>query len=273
MGVVRVRLGVIGGTGFDWILPLENARPVTVKTRFGEAACVLGEWKGREVVFLWRHGEGHKLPPHLINYRANVLAMRKLGVRAVLATAATGTLRQTLPPGTLLVPDQLLDLTRQRPLTLFEGDGAPVVHIDLTHPFCPNLRQKLLQAAEELGVHALNGGCYVCGEGPRYETAFEVKVLSQLGGDVAGMTAGTEATLFREAEICYAIVAVVTNWGAGLSPQPLSHSEVEKMVAEKLPVIAQLFGRVIANFEFVDCLCHHSLDIYGESAREWLSAS
>ncbi|MFA0748719.1 S-methyl-5'-thioinosine phosphorylase [Fervidibacter sp.] len=267
-----MRIGVIGGSGFSSILPLEGAQSVSVKTRFGEANCILGKLAGREVVFLWRHGEGHKLPPHRINYRANVLAMKALGVKAVLATAATGTLRQTLPPGTLLVPDQLLDLTRQRPLTLFEGDDAPVVHIDLTYPFCPELRRRLVHAAEELNVQIVNGGCYVCGEGPRYETAFEVKVLAQLGGDVAGMTAGTEATLFREAEICYAIVAVVTNWGAGLSPQPLSHSEVEAMMAQKLPLVAKIFERVIAGFDFPDCPCHHSLDTYGDSARAWLQS-
>jgi len=267
-----VRVGVIGGSGFSRILPLEDPQPVSVKTRFGEANCILGKLAGHEVVFLWRHGEGHKLPPHRINYRANVLAMKALGVRAVLATAATGTLRQTLPPGTLLVPDQLLDLTRQRPLTLFEGNDAPVVHIDLTHPFCPELRRRLVHAAWETGIQVVNGGCYVCGEGPRYETAFEVKALAQLGGDVAGMTAGTEATLFREAEICYAIVAVVTNWGAGLSPQPLSHSEVEAMMAQKLPLVAQIFEQVITRFDFPNCPCQHSLDAYGESARAWLWA-
>ncbi|MFN4179613.1 MAG: MTAP family purine nucleoside phosphorylase, partial [Armatimonadota bacterium] len=158
-----MRFGVIAGSGFTKILPLQETEKINVKTRFGQASCLLGKLAGREVVFLWRHGEGHKLPPHKINYRANVLAMRQLGVTAVLATAATGTLKQTFPPGTLLVPDQLLDWTKQRPLTLFEGEDAPVVHIDVTQPFCPTLRQKLLQAAENLGVKVVDGGCYVCG--------------------------------------------------------------------------------------------------------------
>ncbi|MFN3422198.1 MAG: MTAP family purine nucleoside phosphorylase, partial [Armatimonadota bacterium] len=193
-----MRFGVIAGSGFTQILPLQEMERITVKTRFGPAYCLLGKLAGREVVFLWRHGEGHRLPPHKINYRANVLAMKHLDVAAVLATAATGTLKQTLPPGTLLAPDQLLDWTKQRPLTLFEGEDAPVVHIDVTQPFCPTLRQKLLEAAESLGIKVVDGGCYVCGEGPRYETAFEVKMFAQLGGDVAGMTAGTEAILFRE---------------------------------------------------------------------------
>lgn len=264
---------MIAGSGFTQTLPLQNAEEVTVKTRFGEASCLLGELAGREVVFLWRHGEGHKLPPHKINYRANVLAMKQLGVVAVLATAATGTLKPTLPPGTLLVPDQLLDWTKQRPLTLFEGDDIPVVHIDVTQPFCPTLRQRLLRASESLGVQVVDGGCYVCGEGPRYETAFEVKVLAQLGGDVAGMTAGTEAILFREAEICYAVLAVVTNWGAGLSQQPLTHAEVEAMMGQKLAAVAQLFEHVITNFDFPDCSCQHALDSYGDDVRRWLLAS
>ncbi|MCS7265070.1 MAG: S-methyl-5'-thioinosine phosphorylase [Armatimonadetes bacterium] len=266
-------LGIIAGSGFKQILPIQNPQKITVKNRFGEAICLLGDLKGRKIVFLWRHGEGHKLPPHKINYRANVMAMKQLGVRAVLATAATGTLRRTLPVGTLLVPNQLLDWTKQRPLTLFEGDDAPLVHIDFTQPFCPTLRQKLLQAAKDLEIQIVEGGCYVCSEGPRYETAFEVKMLAQLGGDVAGMTAGTEAVLFREAEICYAIIAVVTNWGAGLSQQPLTHSEVEAMMKEKMPAVAQIFEHVIANFEFRDCTCLHSLDSYGEDARRWLSES
>lgn len=266
-----MRFGVIAGSGFTQILPLQNAEKVTVKTRFGEVECLLGELAGRDAVFLWRHGEGHKLPPHKINYQANVLAMKQLNVEAVLATAATGTLKPTLPPGTLLIPDQLLDWTKQRPLTLFEGDDAPVVHIDVTQPFCPTLRQRLLQASESLGVQVVDGGCYVCGEGPRYETAFEVKALAQLGGDVAGMTAGTEAILFREAEICYAVLAIVTNWGAGLSQQPLTHAEVEAMMKRKIPTVAQLFERVIANFDFPDCTCRHSLDSYGDKARQWLT--
>lgn len=265
-----MRFGVIAGSGFGQTLPLQGAEKISVKTKFGEAVCLLGKLSGREVVFLWRHGEGHRLPPHKINYRANVLAMKQLGVRAVLATAATGTLRRDLPPGSILVPDQLLDWTKQRPLTLFEGDGAPVVHIDVTQPFCPTLRQRLLQGARELGVQIVEGGCYVCGEGPRYETAFEVKVLAQLGGDVAGMTAGTEAVLFREAEICYAVLAIVTNWGAGLAQQPLTHSEVEAMMRQKLPTVAQIFERTIATFDFPDCPCQHALDSYGEVARKWL---
>lgn len=253
-------------------MPLQDEQNLVVKTRFGDAHCVLGKLSSLEVVLLWRHGEGHKLPPHKINYRANVLAMKQLGVMAVLATAATGTLRQTLPPGTLLVPDQLLDWTKQRPLTLFEGEDAPVVHIDVTQPFCPTLRQRLVQSAEKLGIQVVDGGCYVCGEGPRYETAFEVKMLAQLGGDVAGMTAGTEAILFREAEICYAVIAVVTNWGAGLSQQPLTHSEVETMMQKKISKVAQIFERTVADFDFPDCQCRHSLDSYGDDVRQWLSA-
>lgn len=268
-----MRFGVIAGSGFTRILPLQETEKINVKTRFGQASCLIGKLADREVVFLWRHGEGHKLPPHKINYRANVLAMKQLDVTVVLATAATGTLKQTLPPGTLIVPDQLLDWTRQRPLTLFEGEDAPLVHIDVTQPFCPTLKQRLLQAAESLEVKVVDGGCYVCSEGPRYETAFEVKALAQLGGDVAGMTAGTEAILFREAEICYAVLAIVTNWGAGLSQQPLAHSEVEAMMGQKLPTIAQIFERVISTFDFPDCPCRHSLDSYGEVARQWLLSS
>ena len=253
------------------LLPLQEAQSVVVATRFGEATCHIGTLGDKEVVFLHRHGAGHTLPPHRINYRANVLAMKRLGVTAVLATAAVGTLQPTVPPGTLLVPDQLLDWTRQRPLTLFDGDGAPVVHVDVTSPFCPTLRQRLLQAAQALDIPLQAQGCYVCGEGPRYETAFEVRLLAQWGATVAGMTAGTEAVLFREAEICYAVLAIVTNWGAGLSPHPLTHAEVEATMRQKAPQVARLFERVIAAFDFPDCSCHHALDSYGDAPRMWLT--
>ncbi|MFA0730553.1 MAG: hypothetical protein LKKZDAJK_001215 [Candidatus Fervidibacter sp.] len=265
-----MRWGVIGGSGVSPLAKGQGWQRRIVATRYGEAVCFVGRWAGKEVVFLPRHGEGHTVPPHRINYRANVLAMRKLGVQAVLATAASGALRRHLSPGTLLLPDQLLDLTSQRPRTLFEGEGAPVVHVDLTSPFCPTLRERLKRVAEELGIAVMDGGCYVCGEGPRYETAAEVRALAQLGGDVVGMTAGTEAALFREAEICYAVVAIVTNWGAGISPQPLSHAEVTAMMEQRLPILLPLFERVIATFDFADCPCRHSLDTYGEAARKWL---
>lgn len=267
-----MRLGIIGGSGIYGLLHLTDGQKVTVTTRFGEATCTVGKLNGQGVVFLPRHGEGHVIPPHCINYRANVLAMKRLQVKAVLATTATGTLRRDWAPGTLLIPDQLLDWTRQRPLTLFEGEGAPVVHVDLTQPFCPTLRQRLNQVAEALGVAVINGGCYVCGEGPRYETAFEVQALAKLGGDVVGMTAGTEAALFREAEICYAIVAVVTNWGAGIADRPLSHAEVDAMMKQRLPTVLGLFERVVAEFDFPDCPCRHALDAYGNKARRWIEA-
>jgi len=271
IGVVGVRRwGIIGGSGIYRLTGEKTFHRRWVVTRYGEVACFVGEWAGKEVVFLPRHGEGHTVPPHRINYRANVIAMRKLGVQTVLATAASGSLRSNLAPSTLLIPDQLLDLTSQRPRTFFDGENAPVVHVDLTSPFCPNLREALKRVAEELGIAVTDGGCYVCGEGPRYETAAEVRALAQLGGDVVGMTAGTEAALFREAEICYAIVAIVTNWGAGISPQPLSHAEVTAMMEQRLPILLQLFERVIATLDLPDCPCRHALDTYGEAARKWL---
>ncbi len=265
-----MRFGIIGGSGVGQLLLSQEAQPLTVTTRFGEVHCFLQTIGGKEVVFLQRHGKGHTLPPHRINYRANTLAMKQLRVKAVLATAAVGTLRPEVPPGTLLVPHQLLDLTRQRPLTLFEGEDAPVVHVDLSQPFCPTLRQYLLMAAQTLAISLMDQGCYVCNEGPRYETAFEVQVLAQLGGTVVGMTVGTEATLFREAEICYATLAIVTNWGAGLASHPLTHAEVETMVHQKAPQIVRLIEQLVSSFDFPDCSCQHALDAYGDSPRRWL---
>ena len=250
-----VRLAIIGGTGFEDPARLgEGWTHRRLETRFGPAEVSLARIGGQELAFLSRHGRGHALAPHRINYLANIEALRQLGVRRVAATAAVGSLRADLTPGSLVVLDQFIDMTRRRPDTLFEE--GPVAHTDFTEPYCPEIRRALLEAARELGLPVIDGGCYVGVDGPRYETPAEVRALRILGGDVVGMTGLPEAVLAREAGLCYAAVAVVSNLGAGLAAGPLSHEEVSRAVAAVRPKVTELLLQALLRLpEARTCRC------------------
>lgn len=237
-----MRLAIVAGSGVEEMELAADLRPRKVSTPYGDAHALIGRRGGGEVALLLRHGAGHSVPPHLVNYRANVWALRELGVERVIATAAVGALTRELKPGDLVVCDQFIDFTRGRAGTFYDGGAAGVAHTDLSEPFCPELRATLLgkaaggaggagggAAGDVAAPH--DGGCYVCAEGPRYETAAEVRAFAILGGDVVGMTACPEAALAREAGLCYALLAIVTNWATGIAPQPLSHAEVVATVA------------------------------------------
>lgn len=244
----KARLAVIGGTGFED--PALLGRPTQtqlVETRFGSASVSFYAIRGETVAFLSRHGPSHTVPPHGVNYRANIAALASIGVERVVSTAAVGSLRRELAPGTVVVVDQFLDFTRQRPFTFFDGDtpGACVVHTDFTEPYCPEVRARLLEAARSEKLAVRPSGCYVGLEGPRYESAAEVRAFAMLGGDVVGMTGLPEAVLAREAGLCFATVAVVTNLGAGLSGAPLSHREVEQAMASLRPRVLKIMLEAI----------------------------
>ncbi|WP_243149943.1 S-methyl-5'-thioadenosine phosphorylase [Thermaerobacter sp. PB12/4term] len=226
-----MRLAIIGGTGVYDPEILDDVREETVVTPYGRATVRIGKFRGLEVVFLARHGAGHTVPPHKINYRANIYALAALGVRRVIATAAVGSLRQAFGPGHFVLVDQFLDFTRNRVSTFFEGGEAGVVHIDVTEPYCPEIRSHLEAAGKALGLPVTNGGVYVCTEGPRFETPAEIRMFERLGGDLVGMTSVPEVVLAREAGLCYATIAMVTNYAAGISGQPLTHEEVLEIMA------------------------------------------
>ena len=226
-----VRLAIIGGTGVYDPAILEDVREETVVTPYGRATVRIGTFRGLEVVFLARHGAGHTVPPHRINYRANIYALAALGVRRVVATAAVGSLRRALAPGHFVLVDQFLDFTKNRVATFFEGGEQGVVHVDVTEPYCPEIRARLAEAGAALGLAVTNGGVYVCTEGPRFETPAEIRMFERLGGDVVGMTSVPEVVLAREAGLCYATVAMVTNYAAGMAGQPLTHEEVLEVMA------------------------------------------
>lgn len=210
----QAEIGIVGGTGLYDMQDLADVRDIEIDTPFGPPSSPLrcGRIEGRTVAFLARHGPGHRFLPAEVPYRANAYALKTLGVSKVLATAAVGSLVEALPPRALVVPDQLYDRTRHRRDTFF-GDGL-VAHVSLAEPFAPALRQALLDAAAAVGHAAHDGGTYVCMEGPQFSTRAESLHYKACGFTVIGMTAYTEARLFREAEIAYANLNLVTDYDA-----------------------------------------------------------
>jgi 5'-methylthioadenosine phosphorylase len=223
-------LGIIGGTGLDQ-LGQQGWEEVAADTPFGSVTAWAGEMGGKQALFLPRHGRDHSLPPHRVNYRANVLALQVLGCKRIIAFNAVGGIDPSLPVGAICLPAQFLDFTRVRPRTLYEPPGEAVVHRDMTEPYCPELREKLRQAGEALGFGPLREVVYVCTEGPRFETAAEIRMFGLLGAEVVGMTGVPEVVFAREAGMCYASVCLVTNPGAGLVPDhKLTGAEVAELM-------------------------------------------
>ncbi len=210
-------LGVIGGTGLTQLSNLETTRRQLVRTPYGEPSGPLtfGRVAGKEVVFLARHGYGHTIPPHLVNYRANLWALHAQGVEDVVSVASVGGIRSDLGPGVLALPEQIIDYTWGRRCTFYEGEDKAVVHIDFTHPYCEALRQRIHEAAVAAGERIVEGGVYAATQGPRLETAAEINRLEGDGADMVGMTGMPEAALARELGLCYATIAVVANHAAG----------------------------------------------------------
>jgi 5'-methylthioadenosine phosphorylase len=208
---------IIGGSGLARLSALEDARRQVMRTPYGEpsGALTFGKLAGAEVVFLARHGYGHTLAPHEINYRANLWALRDLKVEGVIAVATVGGIRAELGPGTLVVPDQILDYTYGRKNTFYEGSEMPVKHVDFTQPYSAAMRARLLGAARQVSETVIDGGVYACVQGPRLETAAEIERIARDGGDMVGMTGMPEAALAREAELEYATLGVVVNHAAG----------------------------------------------------------
>lgn len=254
-------VAIIGGTGLYDPAMLQGAQARTVRTPYGTATFHVGRVGAREVAFLPRHGQSHAIPPHRVNYRANIWALADLGVRRCLASAACGSLRPELAPGTLVLCDQFLDWTRGRAGTFFDGGDTGVRHVDMTEPYCPELRAQLILAAGRLGLGLAPGATYVCTEGPRFETPAEIRAYAFLGGDLVGMTGVPEVVLAREAGICYASVAIATNYAAGLAGRPLSHAEVVEAMARATDGIRRLMLEAIGQLDEASCgVCPPSPD-------------
>ncbi|MBB1471540.1 MULTISPECIES: S-methyl-5'-thioinosine phosphorylase [unclassified Luteimonas] len=226
-------LAVIGGTGLYQLAGLEDVEPHQPVTRFGAPSgpVRIGTLDGHRVAFLARHGEGHSVPPHQVNYRANLVALQALGARRVLALNTVGGITARFGPRVLACPDQLIDYTWGRVATFCEEPGSEVLHVDFGDPYTPSLRHAVIGAAAEAGVALLDGGCYGVTQGPRLETRAEIARMARDGCDLVGMTGMPEAGLARELGLDYACLAIVANWAAGAGPV---HDEVitlEEVVA------------------------------------------
>lgn len=233
-GLPAPRLAVIGGTGMNSWPGLEVLERLELDTPFGKPSAPLlrGRVYGVEAVFLARHGEGHKLPPHAINYRANLRALKDAGVTQVIAIAAVGAIAPWFAPGEVALPDDLIDHTWGREHTFSDGrPGSPLEHVEFTHPYTPSLRSALLAAAERAGVPLGRQGVMAVTQGPRLETPAEIRALQRAGADMVGMTGMPEAALARELGLDYACLAVSVNWAAGLSPAGAGiHDEIHASI-------------------------------------------
>jgi 5'-methylthioadenosine phosphorylase len=252
-----MELAMIGGTGV-YAFFAGKVATVEVATPYGTVLVDRGLVGGTEVAFLPRHGREHRVPPHRVNYRANIAALRESGVKSILATAAVGTISEAMPPGSLVALTQFLDFTRGRANTFFDGEDGKVVHTDMTQPYCPHLRQELLTAAQAIGEELRAEAVYACAEGPRFETPAEIRMFRQLGADLVGMTGLPEVVLAREAGICYAAVAICTNWAAGVTPARVEHEQVTDFMAQHTPRLLALFRETIRTHTEIACACRGS---------------
>jgi 5'-methylthioadenosine phosphorylase len=238
-----MRFGIIGGTGFYAIGEAVETR--SVETAYGTVLVDLAPIGGEEVAFIARHGREHAVAPHQVNYRANIAALQALGVERVLASAAVGSVNSSIQPGEFALPSQFIDFTHGRASTFFEDD-AEVRHVDMTEPYCRDLREAMQRAGRFLEQALHPSVVYVCTQGPRFETPAEIEMFRRLGGDVVGMTGVPEAPLAREAGLCYAALAVVTNYAAGVTQEPLRHGQISSRMAGTVAVVKRVFADMIA---------------------------
>lgn len=234
-------LGIIGGTGLTKLTDLEITRREVARTPFGEpsGALIFGRLCGVEIVFLARHGYGHTIPPHEVNYRANLWALKDHGVDRIVSVATVGGIHPELHAGSLVVPAQLIDYTWGRAHTFVVSGEKPVTHLDFTEPYCETMRQDILRAAAKKNVDIRDGGIYAAAQGPRLETAAEINRMERDGADMVGMTGMPEAYLAREIELCYAAIGVVVNdaAGRGASKNGIREEDIQR-------VLNDLMGRV-----------------------------
>ncbi|GAB4544427.1 MAG: S-methyl-5'-thioadenosine phosphorylase [Anaerolineae bacterium] len=256
-----VRLGIIGGSGVYDMEALTDIEEVKPKTPFGQPsdAIVVGTLSGQRVAFLPRHGRGHRISPTELNSRANIFALKSLGVERIVSISACGSLREDFAPRHIVIPDQLFDRTRERPLSFF-GDGL-VVHISFAEPFCPDLSQLLYEAVRAAGATVHKGGAFIVIEGPRFSTKAESSVFRQWGMDIIGMTAVPEAQLAREAEICYACMAHVTDYDVWHeTEETVTVEAVIKNLLANTGVAKQAIQNLVPSLpETRGCGCQHAL--------------
>ncbi|WP_018869414.1 MULTISPECIES: S-methyl-5'-thioinosine phosphorylase [unclassified Thioalkalivibrio] len=246
------RLAIIGGTGLTRLKDLEITHRRVMHTPYGEPSgpLVFGRLNGIETVFLPRHGARHTIPPHQVNYRANIWALHNTGVETAIAVAAVGGISECMQPGRLAIPDQIIDYTWSRANTYFEGGHLDeVTHVDMTWPYCPEVRRRLLEAARELDLPICEQGTYGATQGPRLETAAEIDRMERDGCDLVGMTGMPETALARELGLSYAACAVIANRAAGRSGGEITMDEIGRNLETGMEQVKQLLARVIATLK------------------------
>ena len=252
----KIDVAIIGGTGLESLL--KEAEQTRIGTPYGLPPPIsIGEVDGIHVAFLPRHGIQHSVPPHEVNYRANVYALHLIGVKRIIATNAVGAINSSFKPGDLVVPHDLIDFTKLRQSTFY--DSAPVTHIDVTQIYCPETRSILIEAMKKHDSHGHDSAVLVCTEGPRLETPAEIELFRRLGCDMVGMTGAPEAFLARELEMCYATICFVTNMAAGMQER-LTACELVEVAKKKCSVIEQILRDTIKNLpKERHCLCASAL--------------
>jgi 5'-methylthioadenosine phosphorylase len=248
----------ITGTGFYSLPGMKNNKACQAATPYGEVALEIAEFAGQEIAFLPRHGAKHAIAPGEINYRANIFALKGIGVRCILSTSVCGSLEPSWGPGSLILVDQFLNFTSGRAETFYPLDGR-LAHIDVTEPYCRTLHNQLVQCSQALGIHLVRGGTYACFNGPRFETRAEIEMTRRLGGQLVGQTNYPECVLARELEMCYATLGVVSNFAAGIG-KAVTTAEVFDHLKLVEGMIPALFTEFIKRYpEAPDCSCQHAL--------------
>jgi len=243
------KLAIIGGTGLTSINDLQITNREVMTTPYGEPSgpLVHGELYGQQVMFLPRHGSGHNIPPHKVNYRANIWSLNEAGAENIIAINAVGAIHNEIQPGCLVIPDQIIDYTWSRIHTFFEEGLNHVVHIDFTEPYCETLRQILINSAKLAALDVFKQGTYAATQGPRLETAAEINRLEKDGCHIVGMTGMPEVALARELELCYASIAVVANMGAGRGEGEITMEEIDFNLSSGMEKVKQLLRQVISD--------------------------
>ncbi len=261
--VIKLKIAVIGGTGLEALMT--NVKVKSFTTPFGYVEAAVGYIDGEEILFIPRHGFKHEYPPHKVKYKGNIFLCKKLGVEWIIATSAVGSLREDIPPGTIVIPTDLIDYTKNREYTFFNDI---TVHIDFTRPYCEKLGEIIYLEAKRLGLNVVHGGTYVCFEGPRFETPSEIKMFKLLGADIVGMTNVPESILARELSMHYSLIALVTNYAAGIQHR-VSQDEVYEIMEKFRKNILDLVLNVVNKVKAIDIFKDYCLE-NEENARKFV---
>jgi len=238
---------IIGGSGLDRLDGIDSSHSESVATPYGDPSdsLTIGSLHGENIIFLARHGAAHTIPPHKVNYRANLWALKQAGADTIISVCAVGGIRADIKPGKIIIPDQIIDYTWSREHTLYDQDLEAVTHIDFTEPYCEKLRQALIDAAREAGIDIISTATYGATQGPRLETAAEINRQEKDGCDIVGMTGMPEASLARELGLCYATIAVSANDAAGRGTGPIEMDEITNNLDSGMRHVRLILQRVI----------------------------